>query len=276
MDTAIFSRTYPMRDVALVLGAAAMDGYQGVQANLSSAGLASLPDILPPGFGKQFASQASAEGLRIAALSGTYNMAHPDAKVRQASRIGFQNVVTAAREMGAPIVSLCSGSRDAHDMWKFHPGNVSDEAWNDLCCELEFALALAQEAGIHLGIEPEPANVIRDATTAERILKQMSSAHLGIILDGANLLTPETLSKQHSVMDKAIGLLGGSLLLAHAKDIDALGQVVPPGEGKVDLLAFTRALRSVGYDDALIAHGFAAEKAGIAARFLQGIIEESG
>jgi sugar phosphate isomerase/epimerase len=275
MYTAIFSRTYPMKDVGSVLGAVASDGYQGIQANLSSAGLASLPDILPPGIGAQFATQARVEGLRIAALSGTYNMAHPDAKVRQASRVGFRNVVTAAREMGAPIVCLCTGSRDAHDMWKFHRGNGSDGAWNDLRCELEFALALAQAAGIRLAIEPEPANVIRDATAAARILKEMSSPHLGIILDAANLLAPETLAKQHRVMDEAIGLLGGSLLLAHAKDIDAFGRVVAPGEGEVDLLAFASALRSVGYDDALIAHGFAADKAGISAKFLQGIIEES-
>ena len=62
-------------------------------------------------------------------------MAHPDAAVRKASRAGFQNVVTAAREMGAPVVTLCTGSRDLHDMWKFHPENCSDEAWRDLCSD---------------------------------------------------------------------------------------------------------------------------------------------
>jgi sugar phosphate isomerase/epimerase len=94
-------------------------------------------------------------------------------------------------------------------------------------------------------------------------------------LDAANLLTPETLSRQHAVIDEATGLLGGALLLAHAKDIDASGQVVATGEGEVNLLAFTKALRRVGYDDALIAHGFAAEKAGVAAKALQRIIGES-
>ena len=49
MYTAIFSRTYPMKDTAMVLDAVATDGYQGVQVNLSSAGLASLPESLPAG-----------------------------------------------------------------------------------------------------------------------------------------------------------------------------------------------------------------------------------
>jgi sugar phosphate isomerase/epimerase len=160
-------------------------------------------------------------------------------------------------------------------MWKFHPENNSDEAWADLRSELEFALSLAQEAGIRLAIEPEPANVIRDAKAAHKLLHEMASGHLGIILDAANLLTPETLSRQHAVMEEAANLLGGALLLAHAKDIDVSGHVVAPGEGAVDLVAFTKALRSVGYDDALVAHGFAADKTGVAAKALHRIIGEA-
>lgn len=275
MYAAIFSRVYPMQNIAEVLGAVSIDGYQGVQANLASAGLASLPDSLPPGIALQFGLEARAKDIRVAALSGTYNMAHPDANVRKASRVGFQNVVTAAREMGAPIVTLCTGSRDALDMWKFHPDNNSDAAWSELRAELECALALAQEAGVQLAIEPEPANVIRDAKAAERILREMASPHLGIILDAANLLTPETLSRQHAVMDEAVSLLGGSLLLAHAKDMDASGHVVAPGEGAVDLTAFIKALRAVGYDDALIAHGFPANKSRVAAKVLHRLMGES-
>jgi sugar phosphate isomerase/epimerase len=103
----------------------------------------------------------------------------------------------------------------------------------------------------------------------------MASEHLGIILDAANLLTSESLSRQHEVMTEAAELLGSALLLAHAKDIDASGNVVAPGEGAVDLLAFARTLRSLGYDGALIAHGFAADKTGVAAKTLQRIIGES-
>ena len=275
MYSAIFSRTYPMKDISAVLDVVAADGFAGIQANLSSAGLASLPDTLPAGTGLQVRSAADTRGIRIAALSGTYNMAHPDATVRQASRVGFRNVIKAARQMGAPVVTLCTGSRDPHDMWKFHPDNYGEAAWNDLRAELGFALALAQDAGIQLAIEPEPANIIREAKAAERLLQEMASRHLGIILDAANLLTPETLPKQHGIMNEAADLLGDALLLAHAKDIDASGHVVAPGEGSVDLVAFARTLHTVGYDGALIAHGFAADKTGAAAKALQRIIGES-
>lgn len=275
MYTAIFSRTYSMKDPARVFNAVAADGYQGVQANLSSAGLTSLPELLPDGLAARFGREARSRGIRIAALSGTYNMAHPEIKVREASRVGFSNVIKAAVEMGTSIVSLCTGSRNQQDMWKFHPENRSAAASADLRSELDFALGLALESGIRLAIEPEPANVIHDAEAARRILDEVASPYLGIILDAANLLSPETLGRQREVIAKATGLLGGSLLLAHAKDIDAGGHVVAPGEGAVDLLSFTKELRAAGYDDALIAHGFSEQKTSAAAKELDRVIGAS-
>ena len=275
MELGIFAKTFPDLGAQPSLRVVRDAGFSTAQFNLACLGLPSMPDAIDDDITAQIAEASRSTGVGIAGISGTYNMAHPDAKVRKASRVGFQNVVSAAREMGAPVVSLCTGSRDPHDMWKFHPENDSDEAWKDLRSELEFALRVAQEAGIHLAIEPEPANVIHDARAAKRILNEMASSHLGILLDAENLLTPETLSRQHAVIDEATRLLGGALLLAHAKDINASGQVVAPGEGAVNLPAFTKALRRVGYDDALIAHGFAAEKAGVAAKVLQRIIGES-
>ncbi len=275
MYTAIFSRTYPMKDAAEVFSAVDADGYQGVQANLSSTGLASLPESIPAGLAAKFGEEARRRGIRIAALSGTYNMAHPDLKIREASRIGFRNVIQAATEMQTSIVSLCTGSRNEQDMWKFHPDNHSAAAWADLRSELEFALSLAHASGIRLAIEPEPANVIHDARAARRLLNEVASPNLGIVLDAANLLSPETLGRQHEVISEATRLLGSSVLLAHAKDIDAAGHVVAPGEGAVDLLSFTKALRAVGYDDALIAHGFSERKTGAAARELQRLIGAS-
>jgi len=275
MYPAIFSRTYSLKDPAKLFDAVAADGYQGVQANLSSAGLASPPEFLRDGLAARFGEGARSRGIRIAALSGTYNMAHPDVKVRRASRVGFRNVIKAATDMGTSIVSLCTGSRNEQDMWKFHPENQSAAAWADLRSELDFALSLAHESGIHLAIEPEPANVIHNAKAARRILDEVASPYLGIILDAANLLSPETLGKQHEVISEAASLLAPSLLLAHAKDIDASGHVVAPGEGAVDLPSFTRSIRAVGYDGALIAHGFSEEKTAIAARELKRLLEAS-
>jgi sugar phosphate isomerase/epimerase len=272
MYPAIFARTYLSANAAEVFAAAAADGYRGVQFNLISAGLPTLPDQLPDGLAENVKHQAQATGVALAALSGTYNMAHPDLNVRASSRKAFGNVIEAARRMGAPVVTLCTGSRDPEDMWKNHRDNQSALAWSVLRSELDFALPLAEAAGIKLAIEPEPGNVVNHAQAARRLLKEVASPFLGIVLDPANLLSPETLREQRQVIAEAAQLLGSSLLLAHIKDIDPSGRVTAPGSGAVDFPAFVAALRSIAYDGALIAHGFPDENAAEVCRLLATLI----
>jgi sugar phosphate isomerase/epimerase len=272
MYPAVFTRTYPFTNAAEVFAAAAADGYRGVQCNLVSAGLPTLPEQLPDGLAENIKHQAHAAGVALAALSGTYNMAHPDANVRAWSRKALGNVIEAARRMGAPVVTLCTGSRDPHDMWKHHPDNQGALAWSVLRSELDFAVPLAEAAGIKLAIEPEPGNVVNHAQAARRLLDEVASPLLGIVLDPANLLSPATLPQQQEIIAKAAQLLGGSLLLAHIKDIDPSGRVTAAGRGAVDFPAFVAALRSVAYDGALIAHGFAQENAAEVSRVLADLI----
>jgi sugar phosphate isomerase/epimerase len=274
MYPAVFAKTYPGTNASEVLDAAAADRFHGVQFNLVSAGLASLPEHLPDGLAEAVGRHARQKQLQIASLSGTYNMAHPDEAVRMRSRKGFANVIAAARRMGSPVVTLCTGSRDRSDMWKRHPENRSAAAWKDLRTELDLALGLAEAAGIALGIEPEPANVISDARTAERLLKETNSPHLGIVLDAANLLSAALLAQQDNVMEEAVGLLGDRLLLAHAKDIAASGSVVAAGTGAVHLRVFVKLIRSSCYDGALVGHGFGPGKAPAVAATLAALIQE--
>jgi sugar phosphate isomerase/epimerase len=274
MYPAVFGKTYPGTNASDVLDAAAADGFCGVQFNLVSAGLVSLPDHLPEGLVEAVGRHARQKQLQIPALSGTYNMVHPDSSVRERSRRGFANVVEAARRMESPVVTLCSGSRDASDMWTYHPENRSAAAWKDLRAELDFALELAAGSGIQLGIEPEPANVICDALTAERLLKEIDSLHLGIVLDAANLLTTRSLERQDDVMEEAVGLLGEKLLLAHAKDIASDGRVVAAGAGAVHLGVFVKLLRSSGFDGALIGHGFGPERGPAVSTTLAALIRD--
>jgi sugar phosphate isomerase/epimerase len=99
--------------------------------------------------------------------------------------------------MGAGVVTLCTGTRDPDNMWRAHSGNTDSSAWSDLRRSLDPLLEAAREAGIWLGVEPELANVVRDARTARRLLDEVGlDASIGIILDPANLLAPDTVDRQ--------------------------------------------------------------------------------
>ena len=272
MTPGIFARSYASKDPATIFAQAKSDGFASVQFNLSCAGLDPLPARLPQGIGQAVRAAALANGLTLCALSGTYNMAHPDASRRRTDRIGFANVLVAAREMGVPVVTLCTGSRDASDMWRAHSENASLEAWADLRAELDWALQMAEEAELSLAIEPEPGNVVANAPLARRLLDEVGARRLGIILDAANLLPPEALPDQAKIVAEAADLLGGDLLLVHAKDVDAQGAVVPAGRGAIDLPAFVARIRSAGYAGPLVGHGFEEADAPAVAAYLRSLI----
>ena len=274
MTPGVFARTYSAKYPGELFARIREDGFSTVQFNLSCAGLASLPAELPNGTGKSIAKGAREAGLTVCALSGTYNMAHPDAGNRQRDRLGFANVMRAAHDMDVSLVTLCTGSRDAANMWHVHPDNGSKHAWMALREELDFALSLAEEFNLVLGIEPEPGNVIANAVLARKVLDEVGSKRLGIVLDAANLLPPEALPRQNEIVAQAADLLGGSLFLVHAKDIDSNGVVVPAGKGAVDLLAFVTKMKAVGYDGPLVGHNFEEADAPGVAAYLSSIIQD--
>ncbi|WP_109477826.1 sugar phosphate isomerase/epimerase [Paraburkholderia sp. C35] len=272
MTPGVFARTYAAKHPGELFARIRADGFSAVQFNLSCAGLAALPDVLPDGIGECIANGAREAGLTLCALSGTYNMAHPDEAQRKRDRKGFENVMRAAREMDVSLVTLCTGSRDATNMWRAHADNSTEAAWSALRGELDFALSLAEAFNLVLGIEPEPGNVIADAKLARKVLDEAGSKRLGIVLDAANLLPPEVQAVQARIVAEAAELLGGDLFLVHAKDIDSVGVVVPAGKGAVDLPFFIGCMKSVGYDGPLVGHNFAEADAPGVASYLSALI----
>ena len=201
-------------------------------------------------------------------------MAHPDVARRQADRIGFTNVVRAAQFMQVPLVTLCSGSRNATDMWSAHPDNGSPEAWGALRGELDFALELAERHGVALGVEPEPGNVVGNARNARRLLDEVDDPRLKIVMDAANLLPPESQTRQRQVVAEAVALLGADLALVHTKDVSPTGEAVAAGRGVVDFHNFLKEIVSTGYRGPLVSHNFPEKDAAYVSGFLRRVLEE--
>jgi sugar phosphate isomerase/epimerase len=273
VELGIFSRTYPP-GTDTIFAQIARDGFQAVQFNFSSAGLSSLPKDWPEAAIKGVVAGAARNGLTICALSGTYNMAHPDVAARHADRVGFTNVVRAAQFMRAPLVTLCTGSRNATEMWSAHPDNGSREAWAAMRGELDFALELAERHGVSLGVEPEAGNVVGNARIARRLLDEVRSPRLKIVMDAANLLPPESQARQREVVAEAVSLLGSDLALVHTKDVSPTGEAVAAGRGVVDFRNFLKEVVSTGYRGPLVSHNLPEKDAPYVSGYLRGVLEE--
>jgi sugar phosphate isomerase/epimerase len=232
-------------------------------------GGASLPESLAPADADRVAAAHAARGIAMAAVSGTYNMAHPDAARRAEGARRLARLIAIAPRLGTGVVTLCTGTRDPDDMWRAHPGNTSPDAWADMLASVAAAAAAAERAGVVVAVEPEPGNVVRDASAARRLLDELASPALRIVLDAANLLPPDRLADQGRVVADALERLGGEIVLAHAKDVRADGTVVAAGRGAVDYPAYVAGLRAAGFDGPLVLHGLAEDEVDASVAFVR-------
>jgi sugar phosphate isomerase/epimerase len=91
---------------------------------------------------------------------------------------------------------------------------------------------------------------------------------LVIVLDPANMVEGKDSGQPH-LFAEACDLLGDRIAMAHAKDRDAAGTVVPAGTGIIDFDAFFAALARAGFTGPVVTHGLSAADAPAAARFLR-------
>jgi sugar phosphate isomerase/epimerase len=220
----IFARTFRRNTPEEVAAAVAGAGYTLAHWNFAAIGLSTLAaDVDEARYGR-VRSAFDAAGLGIPSVSGTFNAIHPDAGLRSWQTAQAVRLIGLVPELGADVVTLCTGTRDPDDMWRAHPANTDRSAWSDLRRTLDPLLDAARQAGIRLGVEPELANVVCDAPTAARLLDELGAdAPIGIVLDPANLLTPGTVSSQNQILGAAIDLLGDRMVGVQAKDVVASG-----------------------------------------------------
>src|SRR5207247_817971 len=87
-------------------------GAKGVQFDLECVVGETLPMLLDDATIERIRAGFAERGLELSALSGLYNMIHPDPRVRRLGRDGLMRVIEIAARLGCPIVTLCTGTRD--------------------------------------------------------------------------------------------------------------------------------------------------------------------
>ncbi len=272
MHLGIFAKTFAGTDPLTVLSAARDAGYATVQWNMACSGLPSMPDAITPAETAAIRSASAATGIAIAAVSGTYNMIHPDPVQRSIGLDRLSVLIAHARDMGTGLVTLCTGTRHPTDQWAHHPDNATPEAWRDLLGEMAKACELAERHGIRLGIEPELANVVDGAPRARALIDSLKSPALAIVLDPANLFEVAPDSDRRAIIATAVDTLADRIVMAHAKDRHPDGTFATAGQGVVDFADFTARLKAAGFDGDLVTHGLTAPEAPAVAAFLRGFL----
>ena len=272
----IFAKTFPGSDPLEILGAVRRAGYDVAQWNMACSGLPSMPDAIPVEAADAIAAAVRETGVTLIGFSATYNMIHPDPIVRRRGQESLGVIAAAAHAMGVRLLTLCTGTRDPDDQWRGHSENDAPETWRDLLAEMERAIATAEAHDVDLGIEPERANVVSSAARARRLIDEMKSPRLKVVLDPANLFETEHADEKRAIIAEAIDLLADRIVMAHAKDRAADGSFVAAGKGVLDFGHYLRRLTAAGFMGPLVAHGLDRAEAPGVARFLTDAMAEAG
>jgi len=259
MRLGIFAKIFIRPTLAETLDAVVSHGLDCIQFNFACVGLPTLPENIAPELAAQIGREFAQRKLKVAAVSGTFNMIDPDLSRRHAGLRRLEELAANCAALGTSVITLCTGTRDAENMWRHHPQNESPEAWKDLLQSIAAALEIAARHNVVLGIEPETTNVISSARKARRLLDEMRSPRLKIIMDASNLFHPGDHTKAEDILTEAFDLLGSDIILAHAKDFRENGkmEIVAPGKGILPWAKYVRLLRTSGFGGPLIMHSLA-------------------
>jgi len=271
MKIGIMSRTFFRATLEEELDAVVEHGLYCMQFDLSSAGLPSMPDEIDETACDRVRKEMEARKITMAAVNGMYNMIHPDRGQREDGLRKLRVVASMCDRLGTSVVSLCTGSRNPKMMWLPHPDNNTPEAWKDLVASMERALQIAEEYGVTLAFEPEVDNVVDSARKARRIIDEMGSSRLKIIMDCANIFHEGELPRMSEILDEAFDLLGKDTVFAHAKDLDHDGAAghLPAGKGLLDYERYLSLLSGLGSDIQLVLHGLSEAQVDESVAFLR-------
>jgi sugar phosphate isomerase/epimerase len=251
--TDVFQR----RSLEEMLDAIIAHAIRSVQFSLTSLGMPYLPESIDPELCDRIRSAMAERRITMAAVSGTFNMIHPDVRRREDGLRRFRVLASACDRLGTSTVTLCTGTRDPDSMWRRHPQNDSNEAWDDLVVSMEAACRIATERGVTIAFEPEVSNVVDSARKARRLLDQMQSPHLKVIMDPANIFHRGELPRMRAILDEAFDLLGDDIAIGHAKDLSEDGEAghEAAGQGLLDYDQYLSLLSDAASDAHLILHG---------------------
>ena len=162
-------------------------------------------------------------GLECAVLGCYLNLADPDPQRRARTQEIYKAHLRFAAMIGARVVGTETFANPESGFTD--PAN-SEEAFCLFMDGLRPVVRCAEECGAVLAVEPVWHHIISSPERAARMLEELPSEHLQIILDSVNLISPERADRADEIVSDAISRLGDRVRILHMKDF-----VITP-EGK--------------------------------------------
>ncbi len=245
LPLAIFSGTYarfPLEEAARKMKE---DGFHGVILQYAFADVQFDP--LAPDWAKldKITACLKRHDLKVAALFGYYNIVDPDPVRRQRGEAQMECLMANWQRFGCPIISTETGTMNTKSEWAESPENATEQGYATCRAAVEKLARAAERTGAIISIEGYWRNVISTAERAERLIREVKSPALKIVMDPTNYFRKEDLPRMDAVLKDMFQRVGRQIVVAHAKDVKAAanGTDLPAaGLGVLDYPLFLRLL----------------------------------
>lgn len=171
---------------------------------------------LTPGLAMYLKKLFAKYEIDIAVLGCYLNLAHPDPEKLKEIMDRYLAHIRFASILGCGVVGTETGAPNVQ--YKTEPACYTEEALETFIKNLRPIVSYAEKMGVIFAIEPVRRHIVYDAKRAKRVLDEIDSPNLQIILDPVNLLETDNYEQQREAIEEAIDLLGDSVAVVHMKD----------------------------------------------------------
>nr|SIP63181.1 hypothetical protein [uncultured bacterium] len=184
------------------------------------------PALLTPVLADRVRKALDENGIECAVLGCYLKLATKDPEELAHTREIYRAHLRFARLIGARAVGTETPPSDSLG-WNADDVRSGDALSLFTECLRPLALC-AEEEGTLLAVEPVCDHIVSTPERMMRVLNDIGSGHLRVILDAVNLIASADVGRAQEVVDTAVGLLGDSTEILHMKDfVPAPGQRRP-------------------------------------------------
>lgn len=199
----------------------------------------SFPEAAPElqsissGTASYFGDYFQNEQIKISVLGCYINLSSPNRIVKEKAIADFKHHVTLAKDFHSALVGTETGSVGNG----YTEANFTEEAYQVALKSIVEMVSYAEKFGVTVGIEAGLNHPIYTSTLAKKLISDVKSPNLKIILDCANLMRPDNFQNQEQVIAQAFEDLHGHISCLHLKDFifeDGKIKIVTVGQGLMD------------------------------------------
>lgn len=201
-------------------------------------------EALTPGLAMYLKKLFAQNEVDCAVLGCYLNLANPNPEQLKQITHRYMTHIRFASWLGAGVVGTETGA--PNETYTYVPECHGEEALETFIRNLRPVVEYAEKMGVVVAIEPVWRHIVYNSRRARRVLDEIGSPNLQIILDPVNMLDISNCEEHTAIIEEAIDLLGEEIAVVHIKDFDVKdGRLLSMGAGlgRMDYSALIRFMK---------------------------------